>query len=33
MLVLLYDHLEVKFKQYVVRGNDITVNEHEVVVY
>ena len=32
MLVFLYDHLEVKFKQYVVRANDITVNEYGVGV-
>ena len=35
MLVFLYDHMWVKFKQleheYVVRGND-TVNEHRAVV-
>ena len=32
MLVFLYDHLLVKLKQNVVRGKDITVNEHGVVV-
>ena len=32
MLVFLYDHLEVKFKQYVVRANDITVHEYGVGV-
>ena len=32
MLVILYDHLEVKFKQYVVRGNDVAVKEHGVVL-
>ena len=32
MLVFLYDHLEVKFKLYVVRANDITVNEYGVGV-
>ena len=33
MLVFLYDHLSVKVKQNVVRGNDITVNEHRVIVH
>ena len=32
MLVFLYDHLKVKFKQYVVKFNGITVNESEVFV-
>ena len=32
MLVFLYDHLSVKLKQKVVRGRDITVNEHGVFV-
>ena len=32
MLVYLYDHVIVKFKQYVVKANDITVNEYGVVV-
>ena len=29
---VLYDHLIVKFKQYVVEANDITVNEYGVFV-
>ena len=32
VLVFLYDHLSVKLKQKVVRGRDITVNEHGVFV-
>ena len=32
MLVFLYDHLSVKLKQNVVRGKDVTVKEHGVIV-